>query len=134
MKQAFIAFAMADEDEVREGIINDLTPLLAQSGLTPIDSAQAYYKYFPDCGGWKGWIAFICRAVMPMTGEDLFAVMVIPHTTIGKITAQLAQGFLKKNKPVLFYDTVKKSFVGIKEIEEVDSENWKSGWSIILDT
>ena len=112
--------------------MDELSPAFLPLGLTAVDSADAYYKYFPQCDGWNGWVACIAKAKDPTTEKPLFSICVCINKTVGKITAQLVKGFIQQGKTVLYYSP-RGEFVGVNGIVEHDAENWKFGWEINLD-
>jgi len=129
---AFVAFKASEDDDYREDIISQLTPILSPLGFVPVDSGDAYYRHIADCQGFKEWIEFIIRTIDPDTDEPLYPLMICVDHILGKASAALVEGFLHKNKPVIYYDGTKE-FSAIIGVSVLDEDNWKGGWKIILD-
>jgi len=83
------------------------------------------------------WIRSIARRRDLGTGQRVYALIVVPGTTVGKATAHIVRSALEAGIPVasvaLEPGTDKiRSAVLVRDIDLEDAEDFTSGWSLVL--
>lgn len=116
-----------DTDPARiEEIRADLATRL--SFATIVDGFTDWKENFHRCGGWNGWAEDVAVG-RDLYGRHRYDVIVSPHRTVGKSTAQIIERALAFGKPVLYIGP--DGAEQIARIEEEDPTSWKAGWSLV---
>jgi hypothetical protein len=116
-----------DTDPARiEEIAADLAVRLP--GATIVDGYTDWKENFHRCGGWNGWAEDVATG-RDLNGRHRFDVVISPHRTVGKATAQIIERALEISKPVLYVGRE-----GVEQITALDAEDptsWKAGWVLV---
>lgn len=91
---------------------------------------EDFAENFATAGGWRGWPRDVIDRIDFNTRRPWYtALLVVPHDTVGKATAEMVEYALEKRKPVLtLIDGVAVQATGIQQIDF----SFPGGWALVV--
>jgi hypothetical protein len=86
-----------------------------------------YTTHARSLGGWAAWQRDVATGTT-IEGHARFDVLVSPDRAVGRATAQMLLMAGNAGKDIYYWDG--KALQPIREVVEVDTEDWASGWAL----
>ena len=97
--------------------------------VTVVPADEEYRSSFAAAGGWDAWTTHVAAGVDFEFRTPLFNAVVCTTEVIGRATAQIVEKALLNRKMVACVtgpDTIKR----VTGVDQIDDDNWKTGWRV----
>lgn len=137
--RVFIA-ASKDEDPFKVDAIAEIAKekfgaALTERGIDGLEVVKAsddFNENFARLGSWDAWINDVARGVDYMFRTPRYNAIVVLSEYVGKATASIVRIALEHDRMVVLMGENGGS-ERVMGIEEVDSNDYKGGWRVVLD-
>jgi hypothetical protein len=122
-------------DAIAEIVKEKFSSALTERGIDGLEVVKAsddFNANFARCGGWDAWINDVARGVDYMYRTPRYNAIVVLSEYVGKATGSIVRLALQHDRMVLLMgeNGGSERVIGI---EEIDANDYKGGWRVILD-
>lgn len=122
----------ADLDSLYRKVGAALTAKYSDIVLVMITGKDEWHSSFKAQGSWKAWCRYVALGENFATRGPLYDLFIVaPEITIGAATKDIVELALSKRKTVAFWSQAH-GFQRVRGITTLDTENFKSGWCVVL--
>jgi hypothetical protein len=101
-------------------------------GLEVVKASDDFNANFARCGSWDAWINDVARGVDYMFRTPRYNAIVVLTEYVGKATGSIVRIALQNDRMVILMGENGGS-ERVMGIEEIDPNDYKGGWRVVLD-
>ncbi len=96
-----------------------------------VPASEEFESNFARCGGWDAWAKDVATGVGFADRKPRYRGFVLTDHEVGRATASIVEQGLEAGKPVFFFEDGELRHV--RKVEEADTDNWQSGWRLVVE-